>query len=82
MIEVITRPRAARLSPLALAVAASLSVGSVPALGQQQQQGAGLDEILVTARYREENVQTTPIAISAFSGEELEVRSTSKTSAR
>ena len=35
---------------------------------------AGLEEIVVTSRYREENVQTTPISISAFSGEELEVR--------
>ncbi|HEX5046636.1 MAG TPA: TonB-dependent receptor [Gammaproteobacteria bacterium] len=75
MIETITRPRAARFSPLALAIAASLGVGSVPVLAQQQQQGSGLEEILVTARYREENVQTTPISISAFSGEELEVRS-------
>ena len=73
MIEVITRPRAARLSPLALAITASLGVGSVPALAQQPQQGAGLEEILVTARYREENVQTTPISISVFSGDELEV---------
>jgi iron complex outermembrane receptor protein len=40
-----------------------------------QQQGGGLEEIVVTARYREENIQTTPISISAFSGEELEVRS-------
>src|SRR5882672_646112 len=75
MIDTVTRPRAARFSPLALAVAASLGVGSVPALAQQQPQGAGLEEILVTARYREENVQTTPISISAFSGDELEVRS-------
>jgi iron complex outermembrane receptor protein len=75
MFEIITRPRAARLSPLALAVAASLGAGSVPVFAQQQQQGTGLEEIVVTARYREENVQTTPISISAFSGEELEVRS-------
>ena len=76
MFETFTRPRAARLSPIALAVAAALGFGSVPAFAQQQQQqGAGLEEILVTARYREENIQTTPISISAFSGEELEVRS-------
>jgi iron complex outermembrane receptor protein len=74
MFEIITRPRAARLSPLALAVAASLGVGSAPVFAQQQQ-NTGLEEIVVTARYREENVQTTPISISAFSGEELEVRS-------
>ncbi len=62
-----------RVSPLAAAIAATLSVGSFSASAQQQ--GGGLEEIVVTARYREENIQTTPISISAFSGEELEVRS-------
>ena len=48
-----------------------LSVTTSTAWAQQ----GGLDEIVVTARYREENIQTTPISISAFSGEELEIRS-------
>jgi iron complex outermembrane receptor protein len=34
-----------------------------------------LDEVVVTARFREENLQTTPLAISAFSEEELQERS-------
>ena len=38
-----------------------------------QQQG-GLEEIIVTARFREENLQQTPLAITAFSGENLEAR--------
>jgi iron complex outermembrane receptor protein len=62
-----------RVSPLAVAIAATLSVGSFSASAQQQ--GGGLEEIVVTARYREENIQTTPISISAFSADELEVRS-------
>jgi iron complex outermembrane receptor protein len=33
-----------------------------------------LEEIVVTARYREENLQETPLAISALSAEDLEVR--------
>src|SRR5690606_14391894 len=33
------------------------------------------EEIVVTARFREEDVQTTPIAISAFSAQDLELRS-------
>ena len=59
-----------RVSPLALAVAASFGTGAV-ALAQD----AGLEEIIVTSRYREENIQTTPISISAFSGDDLDMRS-------
>jgi iron complex outermembrane receptor protein len=33
-----------------------------------------LDEIVVTAQFRAENLQKTPIAISAFTGENLEVK--------
>ena len=61
----------ARAAPLASAIAGALSVTTSTAWAQQ----GGLDEIVVTARYREENIQTTPISISAFSGEELEIRS-------
>jgi iron complex outermembrane recepter protein len=60
-----------RVSPLALAIATALT----GAFAASAQQGGGLEEIVVTARYREENIQTTPISISAFSGEELELRS-------
>jgi iron complex outermembrane receptor protein len=41
-----------------------------PVLAQQ----AGLEEIVVSARVREENLQETPLAITAFSGENLEAR--------
>ena len=58
-----------RVAPLASAIA--LCVVAVPSMAQD----TGLEEVVVTARYREENVQTTPISISAFSAEELEVRS-------
>jgi iron complex outermembrane receptor protein len=34
-----------------------------------------LQEVVVTARFREENLQSTPLAISAFSDEDLESRS-------
>jgi len=34
----------------------------------------GFDEIVVTARKREESVETTPIAISAFTGETMDER--------
>ena len=37
-------------------------------------QESGLEEITVTARFREENLQETPLAITAFTGENLEAR--------
>lgn len=51
------------------AVLAVTSVGLIPsvALGQ-----ATLEEVVVTARKRVETMQETPVAVSAFSGENLE----------
>jgi iron complex outermembrane receptor protein len=69
----VAAPFVVRVTPLAFSVAAAL--GTVALTADAQTQSAGLEEILVTARYREENIQTTPIAISAFTGEELELRS-------
>src|SRR6185312_2739084 len=36
--------------------------------------GAGLEEIIVTARYRQESLQSTPIAITAVTSEDIEAR--------
>ena len=56
--------------PLACAVASILSAAAaLPA--QAQESGGGLEEIVVTAQRRETDLQTTPIAISAYSGESL-----------
>jgi iron complex outermembrane recepter protein len=38
-----------------------------------------LEEIIVTSRYREENLQQTPLAISAFTGDVLEARGATST---
>jgi iron complex outermembrane receptor protein len=50
----------------------------VPALATAQEQapaeGAGLEEVVITARFREEPLQKTPLAITAISGEALEMR--------
>ena len=62
-----------------IAVVASF-VGLASAGAQAQQQGAGisgssgLEEMVVTARRREESLQDTPISITAFSGDMLEQR--------
>jgi iron complex outermembrane receptor protein len=49
------------------------AVVSTPAFSQAVQDRT-LEEVIVTARYREENLQETPIAISAVSGEEIAAR--------
>lgn len=54
--------------------------GAVVALSSLAYQGPvfsqeeGIEEIVVTARFREENLQDTPLAITAVSGEALEMR--------
>ena len=63
---------------LFLAIAAACGVCTAPALAQDAKVNAtestGLDEIVVTARFREEKLQETPIAITAISGEELQAK--------
>ncbi|MBH1998914.1 MAG: TonB-dependent receptor [Sphingomonadaceae bacterium] len=45
-------------------------LSAVPAIGQDQ----GIEEIVVTAQKREENMQDVPIAVSAYSSAALEAR--------
>jgi iron complex outermembrane receptor protein len=45
-----------------------------PALAQDDDEDGALEEIVVTARYREENLQTTPIAITAITAADIDVR--------
>ena len=59
-----------RLGALALAIASSTGIAA-PALAQEQR-AAGLEEIIVTAQRREESLQDTPIAITAFTANQLE----------
>lgn len=60
----------------ATAVAASLIAvcGWLPPSTQAQQDAFLLEEIVVTARKRSEDLQATPISITAFSGAELQTR--------
>ncbi len=58
-----------RASVLALAIAATGGI-ALPASAQSERAG-GLEEILVTAQRREESLQDTPIAITAFTTDKL-----------
>lgn len=63
-----------------IACGAALS-SAVQAQVSQTQQAGGLEEIIVTARKFEENLQQTPIAITALSGAALEERQIFNTNA-
>jgi len=52
-------------------IAAATSISAAPAFAQDED-GASLDEIVVTAQRREESLQDVPIAITAFTQEDLE----------
>ncbi|MBK6288914.1 MAG: TonB-dependent receptor [Gammaproteobacteria bacterium] len=58
-----------RLSALSLAIAATAGIGA-PAMAQDTR-SSGLEEIVVTAQRREESLQDTPIAITAFTEDKL-----------
>ncbi len=66
-----------RVSALSAAIATLFGAYSAPVLAQE---GAGLiEEIVVTARRREENLQEVPIAISALNTEDIAVRNIDNT---
>src|SRR5688572_17179540 len=53
---------------------AGLTASALMFGGPVSAQQAGLEEIVVSARFREENLQQTPLAITAFSGANMEAR--------
>jgi iron complex outermembrane receptor protein len=69
-----------RPSYVRLAIVAALAGSVVPAVAQDRVEGeepgasAGLEEIVVTARRRSENLQDVPVSIQAFSEEEITLR--------
>jgi iron complex outermembrane receptor protein len=59
-------------TPPARAVAAILALAAAaPAAWSQQSSAGGLEEVVVTATRREVNLQSTPVAVSAYGGEAL-----------
>jgi iron complex outermembrane recepter protein len=62
---------------VALCVSASLGAlcMGAPAFAQAADEEAGVDDIVVTAQFREQKLQDTPIAITAVSAEMIEAKS-------
>jgi len=58
-----------------LVIGGLLTVGTPAGVFAQDTGAQALEEVVVTARRREENLQEVPIAITAFSAEDLEIRS-------
>lgn len=63
------------VKPLALSVAISMILAG-QAVAQQQEEtteddGYGFEQIIITAQKRSESLQETPLAVSAFTGDEL-----------
>jgi iron complex outermembrane recepter protein len=59
-----------------ISLASALIIGAAPAFAQDQGDGASNgDVIVVTAQFREQNLQDTPLAITAVTAEMLEAKS-------
>ena len=68
--------RATRRKPLVESIAAILGAScAAPLLAQQANESEALEEVIVTAQFREQNLQETPLAITAITGDMLEARS-------
>lgn len=74
-----TRTLGLGCSLLAIALCATPSFAQDATSGETASSG-GLEEIVVTARKREENAQTTPLSISAFNASSLAERGVQKAS--
>jgi iron complex outermembrane receptor protein len=58
-----------------IAMAVMAALGTAMAQAQEADEGDGLEEVIVTAQFRNENLQETPLAITAITGDMLEARS-------
>src|ERR1700737_3669274 len=64
--------RAMRYAPLASAISAILAGGMPMAHAATETETGGLEEIVVTAQKKSENMQDVPISISVFDSAQLE----------
>jgi iron complex outermembrane receptor protein len=58
-----------------IAMAVMAALGGASAQAQQANETDALEEVIVTAQFRSENLQETPLAITAITGDMLEARS-------
>jgi iron complex outermembrane receptor protein len=65
-------PSRKALSPIAIAVVAALGAAPVARAQEAGSAAGGLEEIIVTAQKREQNLQEVPIAVSVVTGATLE----------
>ena len=65
-----------------IAMAVMAAIGSAATQAQQAQDSDALEEVIVTAQFRSENLQETPLAITAITGDMLEARSQTSNSPR
>jgi iron complex outermembrane receptor protein len=63
-----------RHATAALAAVGLLQILTSPARAADPDEPQGLEEVVVSAQFREEKLQSTPIAISAFTAENMESR--------
>jgi len=63
-----------RRTPLAVAVSGVLAAAALPTIALAQDDQGAIEEIVVTAMRREQNIQDIPINIASFSGDALETR--------
>jgi iron complex outermembrane receptor protein len=59
---------------LPLLAGSALALGTMAAMGADASQDEELQEVVVTAQFREQRLQDTPIAITAVNAEQLEAR--------
>lgn len=55
-----------------IATVATLATAAVNAQGAEESKGSGLEEVVVTAQRRSENLQSVPIAVTALTADTLE----------
>ena len=68
------KPKFLARTAVAVAVSAAVTMGAADQARAQAEESGGLAEVVVTAQFREQRLQDTPLAITAVNAEMLEAR--------